>query len=631
MSYIQEIEKIIQDIVPERAGLTKIELLGPNIAIYVKHPEVIYEESDVVKNLASTLKRKVLIRTDPDYLMKPEEARKIIKEIVGEEAGIKNIYFDPLFSDVYIEALKPGIVIGKDGTGLKEIMLKTKWSPIVLRYPTMPSSTLEGIRKSIISNAQERKKFLTKVGKKIAQPLPQTTWIRAGMLGAFREVGRSALFIQTKNSKILLDCGVNQASSKPEDMYPYLNLLGFPLSELDAVVISHAHTDHIGFLPFLFAAGYDGPVYMTPPTRELTALLQRDYINVVKKYLNMDPPYGKKEIQEELKHIITVPYGEVVDITPEVKLTFYNAGHILGSAITHLHIGEGKHNIIYTGDMKFGFTHLFNPAHINFPRAETIFIESTYGKKTDILPSRRESDEALINVIKETVENKGHVLIPVFSVGRSQEILLVLEHYAREHEWNIPVWIDGMILEASAIHTAYPDYLKNSLKKRILSNDSPFEWDEIKLAYGKDKKEIVDGEPSVILAPSGMLTGGPSVEYLKLLAEDERNTLVFVGYQSASSLGAKIQQGVKEVPIIDDNGKAKTLKINMRVETVEGFSGHSDRKQLIAWLGNISVKPRVVYTMHGDYNKTAELAHYISRKFGIHADAPLNMEFRRLR
>ena len=209
---------------------------------------------------------------------------------------------------------------------------------------------------------------------------------------------------------------------------------------------------------------------------------------------------------------------------------------------------------------------------------------------------------------------------------------MVLEDYSRRHpEWNIPVYIDGMILEASAIHTAYPNYLRASVEKRILSNDSPFESPMIRLAYGKNKKEIVDGEPCVILAPSGMLTGGPSMEYLYMMAEDELNTLVFVGYQSALALGSRIQQGVKEISAPGEAGKPKTMNIRMETTTVEGFSGHSDRKQLMAWLGNISPKPKRIFTMHGDYGKTEEFAHDAGRMLGIHSEAPFNMEIRRVR
>lgn len=633
MPSLEEIEEKIREIAGDEIEVVKVEPLGLAIAIYVKDISKIYQKPNFVKEVASSIKKKILVRSDPSQLLSEEKTKEFIKNLAGEEAGIKNIWFKPSVGEVVIEALKPGIVIGKEGSGLREIIINTGWSARVLRYPTMPSQILEGVRKSEIKYEKEIKKFLIKIGKRINRKLSsQTSWIRVVMLGAFREVGRSALLLQTNNSNVLIDCGINPATFDPAYAYPKLDMMGIPITELDAVVISHAHTDHVGFLPYLFKYGYDGPVYMTEPSKELTALLQKDYINIVKRYSEFEPPYSKEDIQKELRHIITVPLKEVVDITPEIKLTFYNAGHVLGSSVVHLHIGEGKHNLVYSGDIKFGFTQLFNPAETNFPRIETLFIESTYGKKTDVLPSRKERDEKLKQIIKETIEKKGSVLIPVFALGRSQELMLTLESFSNEEWFNVPVYIDGMVLEATAIHTAYPEYLRGGLQKRILSNNSPFEWDKIKVAKGNDRADIVNsGEPKIILAPSGMLTGGPSVDYLKLMAEDEKNAIIFVGYQSSLSLGYKIQHGVKEIPIVDEKGKLKTLKIKMRVETVEGFSGHSDRRQLLAWVKNLSYKPRRIFTMHGDYNKTEELARDIRKSFGIPSIAPFNMEAYRLR
>jgi predicted metal-dependent RNase len=188
-----------------------------------------------------------------------------------------------------------------------------------------------------------------------------------------------------------------------------------------------------------------------------------------------------------------------------------------------------------------------------------------------------------------------------------------------------------MILEASAIHTAYPEYLREQLQRRILSDHSPFESPMIKVAKGVSKEEIVNGEPAVILAPSGMLTGGPSYEYLKLMADDPNNTLVFVGYQSALSLGSKIQQGMKEVPILGDDGKMKTMNINMRVETAEGFSGHSDRAQLMAYLKNLRPAPERVITMHGDWGKTEEFARSVGMMMRKDSHALGDLEATRLK
>jgi KH/beta-lactamase-domain protein len=630
--HYKDIEKIVEEIMPSECGVTKAEPEGLSTVIYLKDINAFYSNNQLIKQLASALKKKVTIRVDPSKLMDIEKAKKIIEEIIPEEASIKSIRFVPEMCEVRIEAIKPGLVIGKGGSVLKMIMLKTGWAPIAVRAPTMPSVTLEGVRKIGVTEAEERKKFLINIGKKICQPSPGSEWIRLVSLGGFREIGRSCLLVQSSNSKVLIDVGVNTATTDPARAYPYLNMMGFSIKDLDAVVISHGHMDHMGFLPYLFAYGYDGPVYCTPPTRDLMVLLQQDYINLMKKAFNMDPIYTKKDIYNELRHIITVDYGEVVDITPEIKMTLYNSGHILGSASVHLHIGEGAHNLVYTADQKFGFTKLFDPANTKFPRLETLLIESTYGGRNDRGISRFECEKKLTTLIHEVINRKGKVLIPVFAVGRSQEIMLVLEDYARRNpDFNAPIYIDGMVLEASAIHTAYPEFLREQLQRRILSDRSPFESPMIKVAKGTNKEEIVNGEPGIILAPSGMLNGGPSVEYLKLMADDPKNLLTFVGYQSALSLGSKIQRGQREIPIIGDDGKSKMLDIQMQVETAEGFSGHSDRAQLMAYLKNLRPTPERVITMHGDWGKTEDFARSAGMMLKKEGRALDNLEAVRLR
>lgn len=631
--HYKDIEKTVIEIMPRECDVTKVEPEGLNVVIYLRNIRAFYASDQLIKHVAGAIKKKVLIRADPSTLMDLDQAMHKIKALLPAEAEVTSIRFVPEFSEVHIEAVKPGLVIGKSGSILKEVILQTNWAPVVLRKPTMASSTIDGIRKSFVLEAAERKKTLGAVGRHICQDFPKSEWLRISFLGGFREVGRSCMLVQTQHSKVLVDCGVNPVTGEPTKAYPYLNTLGFSLDQLDAVVISHGHMDHMGFVPYLYEYGYEGPVYATPPTRDLMALLQQDYINVMKKSFGVEPPYGKKDVQKELRHIIPVDYGEVVDIAPEIKMTLYNAGHILGSAMVHLHIGEGLHNLVYSGDIKFGFTRLFDPANISFPRLETLFVESTYGGWDDMMPARAESESRLLQVIKETAEGKGSVLIPVFAVGRSQEILLVLEDfYKRNPDFNVPVYIDGMVLEASAIHTAYPEYLRESLQKRILSNQSPFESPMIRVAKGEDKKAIVEsGEPAIILAPSGMLNGGPSYEYLKLMAPEPKNSMVFVGYQSALSLGSKIQKGTKEVPITGDDGRTELLKINMRIETVEGFSGHSDRRQLLAYLKNVMPIPERIFTMHGDWNKTEDLAKSAGMMLKRDVAAPLDMEAVRLK
>ncbi|MFA5106336.1 MAG: beta-CASP ribonuclease aCPSF1 [Candidatus Micrarchaeia archaeon] len=628
---LKEIEKKIQEIMPVECGLTKVEPEGLDIVIYIKDINKFYQNDQLIKRIASAVRKRVFIRSDPTFLTPAEDSMAIIKGLIPEEAGVTEITFNPDFCEVNIEALKPGLVIGKGGLTLRSIIQKTGWAPNVLRAPTMDSSTIRGVRKSLLRDTAARKKFLLGLGKKICTPVPKSDWVKITALGGYQEVGRSCTLLQTPNSKVLIDCGINPDTSDNTRTYPYLNAMGLEPEQLDAVILTHAHLDHSGFIPYLYAYGYDGPVYCTTPTRELAILLQMDYINVLNKNTDQGAPYGVKDIQKQLTRMITLDYWDVMDITPEIKLTYYNAGHILGSAIAHLHIGEGLHNLVFSGDIKYGYSKLFDQSVTSFPRCETLFLESTYGGRDDVQANRFDSDKKLFNLILETIKRKGKVLIPVFSVGRAQEIMLVLEEFmAKKNDYSFPVYIDGMILEASAIHTAYPQYLRHNVQMRILSNDSPFE-SHIFETVKTDRREIVDGEPAVILAPSGMLSGGPSLEYFRMLADDPKNSLLFVGYQSSLSMGRKLQRGQREFPMLGEDGKMQTVKVNMHVETVEGYSGHSDRHQLLSFLKNIKPKPERVFTLHGDEQKCDDLARTINRVMRIDARAPMDLDAIRLK
>ena len=627
MDYFKKIKEAALAILPKEAEVSSIDFEGPEIAIYTKNPKIFFENEALVAKLAFELKKHINIRTDKSLLCGLEEAKEKIMQLVPEEAEIKKLYFNAAFSEVVIEASKPGLVIGKNGETSKQIILQTGWTPNIIRAPTSKSKILAGIREFLHKHANERKKFLHNVAKHIYRDVElKKLWVRLHALGSFREVGRSCLLLETPISKVMIDCGINVAN--PEEAYPYLDALDFSLSELDAVIISHAHLDHCGMLPYLFRAGYKGPVYCTTPTRDLMALLQFDYIDVLVKE-GKEPPYSEKDVKESVKHCIVRNYREVTDITPDIRLTLHNAAHILGSASIHLHIGEGAHNIVYTADFKYGFTRLFDNVDMKYPRLETLIIESTYGSKEDILPRRIDAEEKLIQIIRETVQTGGNVLIPVFSVGRAQEVMLVLENHNRKEPLNARVYIDGMTKEASAIHTAYPEFLRKTVQRRILQNDSPFTAEIFHEANSTDRDKIIEEGSAIILASSGMLTGGPSVEYLHKMASNPDNTLIFVGYQGEGSLGRKIQQGLRTIPYVE-NGKTKALEIKMRVETVEGFSGHSDRNELTNYVRNLKPKPKRILVCHGNKNKCIEFARYIGSKFRINSIAPQNLDAFRL-
>ncbi len=625
-------ETILRNVPPD-AGITRIEFEGPRIVIYSSNPLVLIEEGeDIIKNIVKILKKRIIVRADPEVRMNEEEAKKMIYKIVPPEAEITGIFFDHNTGVVEIEAKKPGYVIGKEGQTLRQIIKATLWRPHVVRTPPLRSRTVEQVRKLFRSKSEERVKFLREVGRRIHRSIIfKEGRVRIVALGGFQEVGRSAILVQTAESNVLLDIGIKPSTLTDE--YPYLDLNDFDIDNLDAVIISHAHLDHCGFLPFLFKYGYKGPVYTTEPTMHLMKLLFDDYLEVGAKEGKV-VPFDKRHVAEAISHVITLKYGEVTDITPDIRLTLHDAGHILGSAIVHLHIGRGLYNIVYTGDFKFERTRLLNAADYKFPRVEALIMESTYGGSNDIMPPRHETEKQFIEIINNTLKRRGKVLIPVLAIGRAQEIMMVLNEAIKNKQIpEVTIYIEGMIEEATAIHTAFPEYLTPSLKERIYRDENPFMSEEfVILNSASRREEVVETGPCIIMATSGMLTGGPVMDYLRLLAPDERNSLIFVSYQIEGTLGSRILHGLREVMLPDPmSGKMRLIKIEMQVHSIQGFSGHSDRKQLISYLHRITPKPEKVILCHGERSKIQELAGYIRRRFNLDVITMSNMDAVRLK
>ncbi|MBS7655291.1 beta-CASP ribonuclease aCPSF1 [Candidatus Bathyarchaeota archaeon] len=627
-----KVRECILECLPKEAEVTRIEFEGSKLAVYVKNTAMLLEQNYIISDIVTRLHKRVVIRSDPSIRISKEKAEKIIENLAPKEAEITSITFDLTLGEVIIEAKKPGLVIGKEGIILQEIIKATAWRPKVIRAPLLNSKIIASTRHILHSESEERTRILRNIGERIFRPtLTKQGSVRLTFLGGFREVGRSAILLETEESCILLDCGI-----KPSDQdltpYPRFDVEQFNLDRLDAVVISHAHVDHCAMAPFLFKYDYDGPVYCSEPTSTLMPLLQLDYLDVASKEGSY-APYDQKDVREEVLHIIPLKYGVVNDIAPGVKLTLYDAGHILGSSIVHIHIGEGFHNIVYTGDFKFGKTTLLDSATSNFPRVETLIIESTYGAPEDVMPERSIVEANLIESLNEILKNGGKVLIPVPAVGRAQEIMIVLNNYMKNKKLiEAPIYIEGMISEATAIHTVYPEYLSKSISDQILhKNVNPFQSEYFTIVnHPSEREEIVKGGPSIIMATSGMLEGGPAIDYFKYLAPEEKNAIIFVSYQIEGTLGNKIKNGLKEVSLLGSNGKMELIKIKAKVEFIEGFSGHSDRNQLLSFLSKIKPKPSKIIVGHGERRKCESLAASINKKFGK-AIAPENLETIRLR
>ncbi len=628
---LDDLHETITSELPADITVSDVKYEGPELVVYTRDPKKFARQGDLIRQLASKLRKRITVRPDPDALERPRDAREKVLNVIPDEAGVTDLDFHEDTGEVVIEAEKPGMVIGRHGSTLRDITKEVGWTPEVVRTPPIESSTVSNVRNFLKQERDERRDILERVGRQIhREEMSDDEYVRITTLGCCREVGRAAFILSTPETRILIDCGDKPGA---EGEVPYLQVpeaLGAGAQNLDAVVLTHAHLDHSALIPILFKYGYDGPIYTTEPTRDLMGLLQLDYLDVAAKE-GRAPPYDSEQVREAIKHTIPLEYGDVTDIAPDVKLTMHNAGHILGSAVTHFHIGDGLYNVAFSGDIHYDDTRLFNGAVNDFPRVETLVMESTYGGRNDYQTDQDDAEERLKEVINDTHDRGGKVLIPAFAVGRSQEMMLVLEEAMRSGDIpEMPVHLDGMIWEATAIHTTYPEYLRDDLRDRIFHEDkNPFLADQFNHidAGEEERQEVADGGPCIILTTSGMVTGGPIMSWLRHLASEEESTLTFVGYQAQGTLGRRLQSGWDEVPINDgESGRASKINLKMDVETVDGFSGHADRQGLMNFVKTMNPRPEKVLCVHGDESSTQDLSSALYHEHNIRTFAPKNLE-----
>ncbi|MEK6862510.1 MAG: beta-CASP ribonuclease aCPSF1 [Nanoarchaeota archaeon] len=630
------LDEILKSIPDADKNISDSGFEGANIILYTKNKDFFLNQNNTIRDIVNQIKKRIELRPDPSICMEVEKAEELVRKIIPEDAKIGDIKFDPSRSIVVIEAEKPGVAIGKQGEVLKEVKKQILWVPNITRTPPLKSKIIDNIRAVLFQESDYRRKFLNKVGHRVYDGWKRekkSDWIRLTMLGGGRQVGRSCIFLQTPESRILLDCGINIAV-QDHNAYPYLDSPEFKIDELDAVVLSHAHLDHSGCLPFLYKMGYRGPVYCTSPTRDISALLALDFIGVAFKQAKK-ALFDIEDVKEMVKHTITLDWEEVTDITPDIRLTLYNSGHILGSSMCHLHIGNGTHhNLLYTGDFKFLRTKILEPAVTNFPRLETVIIESTYGSKDDVLSSRKDAELELIRIIKETIHNGGKVLIPVLGVGRAQEIMLIVEEAIRTGQMErFPIYVHGMVWDVTAIHTAYPDYLNNNLRRTIFHKDqNPFMSDIFfKVGSKKEQDQIMEeAGPCVIIATAGMLNAGASLDYFKRIAGDPKSAVIFVSYLGEGTIGRRVQNGEKELQMMD-NDRPEMVKVNLGVHTLSALTGHAGRNELVRFIYSLNPKPKRVIVNHGESSKCLDLASSLHKMAKIETSAPKNLETIRIR
>ncbi|EMA21079.1 MULTISPECIES: beta-CASP ribonuclease aCPSF1 [Haloarcula] len=631
---LEDVKATIDEEVPRRISVSDVTYEGPELVIYTRDPKEFAANSDLVRRLASKLRKRITVRPDPDVLAPPAEAEAAIRELIPEEAGVMDLNFHTDTGEVVVQAQKPGVVIGRRGSTLRDITQEVGWTPEVVRTPPIESSTVENVRNFLKQEREDRRDILERVGRQIhREPMSDDEYVRITTLGCCREVGRAAFILSTPDTRILIDCG-NKPGANGEK--PYLDIpeaFGAGTNGIDAVVLTHAHLDHSALVPLLFEYGYDGPIYCTEPTRDLMGLLTLDYLDTAADD-GRTPPYDSEMVREAIKHTIPLEYGDVTDIAPDIKLTLHNAGHILGSSVCHFHVGDGLYNVAFSGDIHYDDTRLFDGAVNDFPRVETLVLESTYGGRNDYQTDQEDSERKLKQIVQNAYDRDGKVLIPTFAVGRSQELMLVLEEAMRNGDIpEMPVHLDGMIWEATAVHTTYPEYLRDGLQDRLFDEDeNPFLADQFNPIDGGDeeRQEIADGDSAIILSTSGMLTGGPVMSWLEQLGPDPDSTLTFVDYQAQGTLGNRIQRGIDEVPV-GGSGRSEKVPLEMTVETVDGFSGHADRQGLENFVKTMNPRPEKILCVHGDESATQDLSSSLYHDQNIRTFAPENLETFRFR
>ena len=619
--------------IPAEAQITRIEYEGPRIALYTKNPNYLQKNNYIISEIVNSLKKRVVTRTEKSIRKPEDEARAILDRLFPQEAAVASYFFDDALGEVTAEVGNPKVLSQEGGFDLGNAMEQTGWKIKVRKAPHLTSTAIQNVNFALKTGNAVRELFLRDLGESIFRPrLTSSEQVTIKTLGAFQEVGRSCLLMETSESKVLLDCGIHPGARNNWDAYPRLDWADVGLEEIDGVIISHSHLDHMGFLPALYKFGYDGPVYCSEPTLPLMTLLQNDFVKIA----NIEGGrviYDQKDIRDVIQHAITLPYGMVTDISPDIKLVLNNAGHILGSSTVHLHIGEGAHNVVYSGDYKYGRTLLLDSATWNYPRVETLITESTYGAKEDIMPLREEVEMNFVNAINGTLKEGGKVLIPIPAVGRAQEILLVIDRYMKNKALvETPVFIEGMISEATAIHVSYADYLSRELRTMMLDEGTnPFLSEYFTaIEHPSNREEALREGPAIIMATSGMLEGGPVLEYFGSIAPNEKNKMLFVSYQVQGTLGRRVLDGSSQASLMGENGKIKIVDVRCKVQRVEGFSGHSDYNQIIRFIGKLRPKIQQVIVNHGEKRKVENLAYAIQRIYRVPAIHPAVQEAIRL-
>ncbi len=457
-------------------------------------------------------------------------------------------------------------------------------------------------------------------------------------LGAVRGVTGSSHFIQYKDKKILLDCGMYQGK---DDDY---NLDDFEVNpaDIDYLFLSHSHIDHSGRIPLLVKKGFKGTIYCSKPTYDLCEIMLLDSAHIQeteaewknKKAMRtgkklVEPIYTQKDALDSYQYFKTVQYNQIIAIDDVLTVKFNDAGHILGSSIIEMWFSENEENVklVYSGDLGMHEKPLLNDPSI-IEKADYVIMEATYGDR--VHEDIEQRTEELIKIILKTVKRGGNVIIPSFAVGRTQEIIYELNKYYDRHlskigtEENelkkIPVYIDSpLAVKATEIFKRNANVFDNEAREYIMKGDNPLEFENLHYTQNAEesKKLNLSKEPKIIISASGMCEAGRIKHHLKHNLWRKESSIVFVGYQAEGTLGRKILDGEKDVKVLGEN-----IHIKAEIHNVEGFSGHADKPALLNWLKGFKEKPQNIFIVHGEQSAKENFAKEVKNQLKLNCIIP---------
>ena len=448
--------------------------------------------------------------------------------------------------------------------------------------------------------------------------------------GASSGVTGSCHHLTSGDHQILLDCGQFQGG-KAQDA---LNYEPFPFDplEIESVVLSHAHIDHCGRFPLLVKRGFTGQIFCTDATADLLGIMLRDSAYIHEKEAEwanrkgersgkmlVEPLYTVKDAEETLKHVTPVRYDQQIDINDHMRVVFNDAGHILGSAIVELWVTEdGKESkIVFSGDIGVvGRPILQDPTYIK--HADYVIMESTYGNR--LHPAEGSRIDELVDIVINTIKRGGNVVIPSFAVGRTQELIFEFNKIYNDHEEakkaleDVKIYIDSpMATNATEAFLKNAQVFDEETKEYILSGDNPLDFPNLVFTKSSDESRQLnfDQTPKVIISASGMCEAGRIRHHLKHNLWDQRNSIVFVGYQAQGTLGRAIIEGEQIVTLFGED-----IQVNAQIHNLEGFSGHADQNGLFAWIAGFEQPPKQLFLVHGEEESKKDFAELIKEKLG---------------